>query len=176
MKKFFLILFILADLTVMAGASAYLYTYVQHKKSGVPMRSFGLPQAIHLAPRTVKLAPAVATSSAVVLGAPAAPSMTPIAPASVVPATPYRNIGFSYKNLRAKQVLIRADFTGWKGVPMKRDTNGLWSYTAQLTPGEYAYCFTVDDKIIKDPANKHTKRIAQTQVSAINVEKAPPKP
>jgi len=50
-----------------------------------------------------------------------------------------------------------------------------WTFTQQLIPGEYAYCFTVDDKIIRDPANKHTKLIAQTQVSSITIAKPPVK-
>jgi hypothetical protein len=156
-KKSFLVFFIFLDLAAMAGAVFVLYDVIAGKQRGV------------------KSAPPKMGAMRVLTSTGPAAAVLPTAPASVpvTPATPYRNIGFTYKNTKAKLVLIRADFTGWKGVPMKRDDHGLWSYEAQLTPGEYAYCFTVDDKIIKDPAGKHTKRIAQTIVSAITVEKAP---
>ena len=65
---------------------------------------------------------------------------------------------FSYRNSHAKRVAIRADFTGWKAEPMQRDAAGVWTYKAALSPGEYAYCYSVDDKPpLKDPINKRTK-------------------
>ena len=146
----------------MAGAAFILYSSVIGKPHGfkaMPVR-IGRGTPLPRCPLIRQAVHAVSTASVSV---------------PLTPETPYRNIGFTYKNAKARQVLIRADFTGWKGIPMKRDAKGIWSYQAQLTPGEYAYCFTVDDKIIKDPASKHTKRIAQTLVSAITVEKAPVK-
>ena len=83
---------------------------------------------------------------------------------------------FKYTNAKARQVSIRADFTGWKAQPMIKGANGSWTYQAQLTPGEYAYCYTADDRTFKDPANKRTKLIGRTVVSAIVVEALPPKP
>lgn len=164
MKKFFLSLFILLDLAVIGGAGYFLYAHVTGK---AVMTS--LPPAVraHAAPGGP--IPSTGTPAPVM---PAVLSSSGSAAAPIPPTSPYRNIGFKYKNAKAKQVLIRADFTGWKGVPMKRGPDGTWTYTQQLTPGEYAYCFTVDNKIIKDPANKHTKRIAQTPVSSIVVSKA----
>jgi hypothetical protein len=170
-KKFFLILFILVDVIVIAGAAFMIYSTVNGKHRGFnPMltKMTGMPLPGAAKPQAIL----PSTGPAAVIGS--GPALTP-ASVPLTPATPYRNIAFTYKNVKAKQVLIRADFTGWKGVPMKRDAAGLWSYAAQLTPGDYAYCFTVDDKIIKDPASKHSKRIAQTMVSAITVEKAPVK-
>jgi hypothetical protein len=165
MKKFFLVLFILVDGVAMAGAAFIIYSALTGNphslKSALPMVGMHMPGAA--IPKAIR--PAAGGTAVAVSTAPASVPLTP--------TTPYRNIGFTYKNTKAKQVLIRADFTGWKGVPMKRDAGGLWSYSAQLVPGEYAYCFTVDDKIIKDPAAKHSKLIAQTMVSAITVAKAP---
>ena len=86
-----------------------------------------------------------------------------------------RKILFSYRSPHAHQVSIRADFTGWKAQPMQKAANGSWTYQAQLTPGEYAYCYTADDKTFKDPANKRTKVIGRTTVSAILVEALPAK-
>jgi len=167
MKKFFLIVFILVDLGVMGAAGAFLYTYVDHKKAHT-LKSVTRPSSVTPLPIAPILG-GVKTSTAAVAVTP-----TPN-PVPAMTASPYRNIVFSYKNVKARQVLIRADFTGWKGVPMKRDAHGLWTFTQQLIPGEYAYCFTVDDKIIRDPANKHTKLIAQTQVSSITIAKPPVK-
>jgi len=173
MKKFFLVVFIIFDVAVMAGAAFIVYSSVTGKNHG--LNKFTTLPGVRLPASGIKATTPLPSANPVAapgagLAAPAAPATGPI-----TPPTPYRNLKFTYKNLKAKQVLIRADFTGWKGVPMKRDATGMWSYVAQLTPGEYAYCFTVDDKIIKDPASKQTKRIAQTMVSAITVEKAPAK-
>ena len=67
--------------------------------------------------------------------------------------------------------MIRADFTGWRAEPMQRAPGGnIWKYMAVLEPGEYAYCFSVDDKSIRDPANKRTKQVGKTRVSSIVVQ------
>ena len=67
---------------------------------------------------------------------------------------------------------MRADFTGWKAVPMHRDNQGVWAFQAALPPGEYAYCFIVDDKAIRDPFAKRSKVIGQATVSAVVVTPA----
>jgi hypothetical protein len=168
MKKFLLSVFILLDLAVIAGASYFLYTTIETKQRLMSMPS-SRPAPLSNAP--IVPSSQVPGATAVNLSSASPRAAAPVAPVVITPSMPYRNIGFTYKNTKARQVLIRADFTGWKGVTMKHDPNGIWSYSAQLKPGEYAYCFTVDDRIIKDPANKHTKRIAQTLVSSIVVEK-----
>ena len=67
--------------------------------------------------------------------------------------------------------MIRADFTGWRAEPMQKEPGGhTWKYMAVLEPGEYAYCFSVDDKSIRDPANKRTKQVGKTRVSSIVVQ------
>ncbi len=84
---------------------------------------------------------------------------------------------FSYWNPKAKQVAIRADFTGWKAEAMHKDAKGMWVYQANLIPGEYYYCFAADDKKpITDPANPLKKRIGTTFVSAVVVKPASPAP
>ena len=67
--------------------------------------------------------------------------------------------------------MVRADFTGWRAEPMEKDApTSTWKYMAVLEPGEYAYCYSVDDKSIRDPANKHTKMVGKTVVSSIVVQ------
>src|ERR1700743_2069793 len=120
----------------MAVAGFIIYSSVTNKphsfRFAPKMQGAQLPASLKSPVVKVSTGPAAGSMPGVPV-----PSSVPI-----TPSTPYRNIGFTYKNVKAKQVLIRADFTGWKGVPMKRDASGLWSYSAQLIPGEYAYCFT----------------------------------
>jgi hypothetical protein len=164
MKKFLLILFMVVDAVLIAGSAYVLVTYVNRKAHA----SFTKIPAV---PRSVAKAPAAAPASA------AAPPVTGnAAPAASAAGETTRRILFKYHKPKARQVAIRADFTGWKAEPMLKDANGFWTYTATLSPGEYAYCFTADDKTEKDPANKRTKQIGRTLVSAIVVEALPSKP
>lgn len=87
-----------------------------------------------------------------------------------------RHIGFTYRNSHARKVDLKADFTQWKSEPMT-NKNGVWTYLATLPPGEYEYCFIVDDnKGIRDPTNKRIKQIGTTYVSAIVVTPLSAKP
>lgn len=180
MKKVFLILFILLDITVMLGAAVLLYRHF----GGTGLDALGLSsrpafQGTTVAPPTPDSGEApVRSSTNSLISTPAVNTST----SGVVGTSPApneagsRNIKFSYRNPKAKQVAIRADFTGWKAVPMQKDAAGIWTHQAALTPGEYAYCFTVDDKTFKDPANKRTKQIGRTFVSAILVKPNPSAP
>ena len=170
MKKALLGGFILLDMGLIGGSSFVLYTYVRgHLPMTVPVTAFSTVQ------RTPLTAPAqvnqvAASSSAVKAAAGTLPT-----PAAAVTESSTRKILFTYRNPHAKQVSIRADFTGWKAEIMQKAANGSWTYQATLSPGEYAYCFTADDKTFKDPANKRTKQIGRTLVSAILVESLPSK-
>jgi len=161
MKKFFLGVFILCDLILIAGSAFVLYTYLSKRPASSGVTS---PAAT---------GPASTPSPAPAAGG-AAPSIMPIAPP--VPDATTQTKVFSYRNSHAKRVAIRADFTGWKAEPMQRDSAGVWTYKAALSPGEYAYCYSVDDKPpLKDPINKRTKLIGRAVVSAIVVEATPSK-
>ena len=159
MKRIFLGAFILFDLSLIGASGYVLFRYVRDKmpRGGFP----SLPRA-GVSPKTAPQAAEKTTGGL----------LTP--PASTTESST-RKIRFSYRNSRAKHVSIRADFTGWKAVPMDKAAGGQWTYTAALTPGEYAYCYTVDDRTFKDPAAKRTKVIGRTTVSAIVVEALPAK-
>ena len=153
MKKAFLALFILVDLALMAAAGYFLYRRMTAGAAAMPMKISREVPAIHTS---------TMTASGGLLTSPAS---------TAVPAEGnMRKILFTYPNAKARQVAIRADFTGWKAEVMNRNDKGVWTYQATLAPGEYAYCYTVDDKTFKDPANKKTKQIGRTFVSAITVE------
>ncbi len=152
MKKFFLVLFIILDLALMAAAGLFLWKRLQ---------GLSLVQV-----KPVSSAARVVTSSATASGG----LITPTTGLDAAADGAMRKILFSYPNSKARQVAIRADFTGWKAEAMNRNDKGVWTYQATLAPGEYAYCYTVDDKTFKDPANKKTKQIGRTFVSAITVE------
>jgi len=153
------------DIALMGGSAYVLFLYVRHN---VPPPSFSKPRAV--APAVHLATTALATSSSTAVAA--NPLAIPPAPAD----STTRKILFSYHNAHAKHASIRADFTGWKAEAMQKSASGEWTYLARLTPGEYAYCYTVDDKTFKDPANKRTKQIGRTMVSAILVEPFAAKP
>lgn len=162
MKKLFLGLFILVDLGLIGGAAFFLYGYLNHK-----LPTFSMPMGAKMpAASVVKTSTTTAKSFGGGL----------LANATTSNESSVRKILFTYRNSKAHQVSIRADFTGWKAEPMQKGANGSWTYQSSLTPGEYAYCYTADDKTFKDPANKRTKVIGRTTVSAILVEALPAKP
>lgn len=165
MKKFLLGAFILLDIGLVAASVFVMTTYIRRTR---PLLKPTMAISVSSTPFVPALP--VASSSPTALG------NSELISADATGATT-RKIRFSYHNPRAKRVAIRADFTGWKADPMIRGSNGEWSYTVPLTPGEYAYCFSVDDKPpLKDPANKRTKLIGRAVVSAIVVKAlAPPK-
>jgi len=175
MKKFFLSIFILVDLAIMVASGFFLYLHLTSKhltdyKTLPGMSSLTALMGHPAAP------PNRTTAPTGVVTPPAAPGVAPAAsPAAVTtPTVPgARKILFSYRNPHARKVSIRADFTGWKAEPMIPGAHGVWTYQAGLTPGEYAYVYTADDRTFSDPANKRTKRIGTTLVSAILVKPAP---
>ena len=133
----------------------------------------GQPGAMGAA-QTLPLASPSTMAATPLPAAPAAPASLPAGQAAATAAAPShaRKIGFKYHNAHAKKVMIRADFTGWRAEPMQKDANNVWRFMAVLEPGEYAYCFSVDDKSIRDPANKRTKQVGKTRVSSIVVQPA----
>jgi len=164
MKKFFLGVFILFDLALIGGSVVVLYTYLSPKLS----RTLSSTNAAPLVSIPATNVPLVSSSVSNAAGS------TASAPSSSAGHMTQTKI-FSYRNSHAKHVAIRADFTGWKAEPMNRGAGGVWTYRAVLSPGEYAYCYSVDDKPpLKDPVNKRTKVIGRAVVSAIVVEAAPP--
>ncbi len=51
-----------------------------------------------------------------------------------------------------RRVALKANFTGWQTVPMKKD-NKVWIYTTLLDPGQYPYLFVADGHEMLDPQN-----------------------
>ena len=62
---------------------------------------------------------------------------------------------FELKADGAKSVAIVGDFNDWneKKHVMKKNGNGLWRKTLQLSPGTYEYKFIVDGEWVNDPQN-----------------------
>jgi hypothetical protein len=166
MKKVLLAITILVDVALIGVAGFVLYMQVAGSKPA--------PASVGQTPPARTLPISSAPASAPVPGQSLLSTGTVTLAAQPPDGT--RHFLFTYKNAKARSVAIRADFTGWKSDPMKRDATGTWTYQASLLPGEYAYCFAVDDKIIRDPANPRKKQIGRTFVSAIVVKPAPAKP
>jgi hypothetical protein len=158
MKKIFLGAFILFDVILIGASTFILVMYFNRKMPNQPSNSPTTSGTSFTGSKQTGTTSAVKTGGTGLL-APSTPAESGT-----------RKILFSYRNPHSKHVSIRADFTGWKGEPMQKAANGNWTYQAQLVPGEYAYCYTADDKTFKDPANKRTKQIGRTLVSAIVVE------
>jgi hypothetical protein len=169
MKKVLLVSLILLDLVIMVPAAFFLYVHLSTHQNFTKLT----PPT----PTPVRTTNPIASSTHQetlinVSSGPAAAISTSTPPAAAEAGM--RKILFSYRNPKAKQVFIRADFTGWKADMMHKDAKAMWVYQANLLPGEYAYCFTVDDKTFRDPANKRTKQIGRTFVSAIVVKPSAP--
>lgn len=64
-----------------------------------------------------------------------------------------RNIGFSFRNSKAKKVAIIGSFNNWVPQPLIKGENHTWKISLALTPGEYTYNFVVDGRPLRDPFN-----------------------
>jgi hypothetical protein len=168
MKKFLLFVFIVLDLIIIGLAGFFLYTRLQSGQSPLIVKN-ALQSMSPPKPATV---PSASPTASLATSTMTAMSPTPQA-SGVAPISTTRKIGFSYRNSKPRKVLLRGDFTGWKGEPMVKDATGVWRFTAVLEPGEYGYLYSVDDVQKLDPANKKTKKIGNTTVSAITVLPAP---
>lgn len=169
MRKLGLSLFILADLAVLSASAMFLAI-----RLGVAKVPAGLPTNLFPAQMLASVSPRVNTSTNFSAN-PVTPTPTPSAGAETATAKPAgangsRNILFTYRNSLPKKVMIRADFTGWRAEPMEKDpATKIWKYSVPLEPGEYSYLFSVDDKPVRDPANKRTKKVGTTVVSSLVV-------
>lgn len=69
-----------------------------------------------------------------------------------------RKVKFQLKAPNATSVLLVGDFNSWdsKGIPLKKNKNGVWATELALKPGKYQYKFLVDGQWITDPENKVT--------------------
>lgn len=66
-----------------------------------------------------------------------------------------KRITFSFNASGAKEVTLMGDFNSWKSDKhkMKKNSDGSWSRTLVLPPGQYEYKFLVDGKWKEDPQN-----------------------
>lgn len=78
---------------------------------------------------------------------------------------------FKYKAADAKTVELMCDFNGWKGVPMAKGDDGVWSVKVDLPSGTHAYKFLVDGKDwVFDPDNPTKKTVDGVENSSIEVK------
>ena len=65
----------------------------------------------------------------------------------------HRKQVFQFVAPAAKSVVLVGDFTHWsqRGVPMQRDSNGIWTASVALAPGTHRYRFIVDGEWRDDP-------------------------
>jgi 1,4-alpha-glucan branching enzyme len=64
-----------------------------------------------------------------------------------------RKQNFRFTAPGAMSVMLVGDFTQWqkKGIPMRKDKDGVWTASVELTPGQHHYRFIVDGDWRDDP-------------------------
>ena len=64
-----------------------------------------------------------------------------------------KKIAFAMVAPEAQNVFLVGDFNGWnvESHPLKKDSNGTWKISINLTPGRYQYRFLVDGLWRDDP-------------------------
>jgi len=184
MKKFFVFLGLILNFAVMVGSIFFLIDRLKGGQISSPSKSIATLPKRREPPPSENISTPSLSSSTVNTGAaskpmeageeasslqkkpaPAPLSAPALSSTEGHEASRNRKILFSFNNAKARLVMIRADFTGWKAEPMQKEGKQLWTYTATLTPGDYGYLFAVDGKAIRDPANKKTKKIGTNLVS-----------
>ncbi len=79
----------------------------------------------------------------------------------------HKNILFQYRDSIPKTVSVVGDFNDWDPEPMTKSKTHTWTLSLQLEPGEYAYNFVVDGRLIRDPSNRKSKSAGQRIPSSI---------
>jgi 1,4-alpha-glucan branching enzyme len=78
---------------------------------------------------------------------------------------------FRYKAPDATSVELMCEFNGWKGVPMTKGDDGVWTAKVTLNPGTYAYKFLVNGKDwVFDPENPTKKTVDSNENSAVEIK------
>src|SRR6266576_1669351 len=78
---------------------------------------------------------------------------------------------FKYKAPDATSVELMCENNGWKGVPMTKGDNGVWTTKVSLNPGTYAYKFLVNGKDwVFDPDNSAKKTVDGNENSAVDIK------
>lgn len=161
------------DLLLMAASGYIIFDRVrvhwqEAASAALPVRSAPAPAPVQpAAPAAPPVQPAPAVSNAPAAGAKAqvqAPAASQEAPA--------RRVLFKYRDSVPQRVSIVGDFNGWSPRLMKKDKNGNWTAVYRLKPGEYAYNFVVDGKMIRDPANRRMKQAGQKIPSSVLIIKS----
>lgn len=82
-----------------------------------------------------------------------------------------KKVVFQYRDAVAKRVAVIGNFNQWNPQMMRKNQKHLWTITLAFAPGEYVYNFIIDDKIIRDPANRKTKNAGQKIPSSLLIVK-----
>src|SRR3712207_5445272 len=78
---------------------------------------------------------------------------------------------FRYKAPNAKTVDLMCEFNGWKGIPMTKGEDGVWTVKVDLPSGTHAYKFLVDGtEWVFDPENSARKTVDGAENSAVKVD------
>jgi 1,4-alpha-glucan branching enzyme len=65
---------------------------------------------------------------------------------------------FRFEKPDAQTVDLMAEFNQWKGLPMTKQPNGIWTLKVSVPPGTYGYKFLIDGKDwVFDPKILHAK-------------------
>src|SRR5438132_5872163 len=77
---------------------------------------------------------------------------------------------FRFEKPDAQTVELMAEFNQWKGEPMTKEANGIWTIKVSVPPGTYGYKFLVDGKDwVFDPKNSQRKTADGVENSSIEV-------
>jgi hypothetical protein len=77
---------------------------------------------------------------------------------------------FRFKNADAQSVVLMGEFNGWKGQPMTKGSDGVWTTKVSLGAGTYGYKFLVNGTDwILDPENSKKKTLEGVDNSAIEI-------
>lgn len=171
MSRSFLLILLAVDLLVMAGASFILWDRVQ-KKNALSDNLAPAPAAAPIVPEVTQ--PLAVETQTAISTEPAKPEPLALEAKPAAPKAPPRRVPFRYRDVVPKRVSVIGEFNSWSPQLMKKDAYGNWTVAISIPPGEYAYNFIVDGKMIRDPNNKKVKKSSRKIPSSVLV--VPDKP
>jgi hypothetical protein len=157
MNKKQITLLILVDLLFLGVMGFQVWSRYQVLQGGsvsLPVPEPANVPALPQVPEPETVAPSEVPGDTPAVEKDTAPVQTPTLSASEVEPKSRRT--FVLRNPAATSVQLVGDFNQWTPQEFQKESDGRWTFSIPLAPGNYSYNLIVDGNVIRDPNQRRT--------------------